>query len=114
MIPSMRVLIVSFILVVFAASTSAEFQKTRPASKLYTRYCVSCHGSDGKAKTSKGKFHDARDLTDPQWQSEVSDARIFNSIMNGRDVRGHMPPFASKLNEKEVDSLVKFVRRLKG
>lgn len=114
MIRSMRLLIVSFIIVAFAASTSAEFQKTRPASQLYPRYCASCHGSDGKAKTSKGKFSHARDLTDPQWQAEVSDARIFNSIMNGRNERGNMPPFANKLNEKEVDSLVEFVRRLKG
>lgn len=111
----MRLLIVSFILVaVFAANTSAEFEKVRPAAQLYTRYCVSCHGSDGKAKTSKGKFSHARDLTDPQWQADVSDARIFNSIMNGRNERGNMPPFANKVNEKEVDALVEFVRRLKG
>ena len=76
--------------------------------------CADCHGTDGKAKTSKGKFSHARDLSDPQWQTEVSDARIFNSIMNGRNERGNMPPFANKLNEKEVDSLVEFVRRLKG
>jgi mono/diheme cytochrome c family protein len=29
-------------------------------------------------------------------------------------VRGNMPPFANKLSEKEVNSLVEFVRRLKG
>ena len=86
----------------------------RPASQLYRRYCVSCHGSDGKAKTSKGKFSHARDLTDAQWQTDVSDERIFNSIMNGRNVRGNMPAFADKLNEKEVNSLVTFVRGLKG
>lgn len=110
----MRTLIVLSILVVFAANASGEFQKTRPAATLYTRYCASCHGTDGKAKTSKGKFSHARDLSDPQWQAEVSDARIFNSIMNGRNERGNMPPFTNKLNEKEVDALVEFVRRLKG
>lgn len=110
----MRLLIVSFILVAFAANVSAEFQKTRPAAKLYPRYCASCHGTDGKATTSKGKFNHARDLSDPEWQTEVSDARIFNSIMNGRNVRGNMPPFGNKLKEKEIDSLVEYVRRLKG
>ena len=86
----------------------------RPASQLYRRHCVSCHGNDGRAKTSKGKFSHARDLSDAQWQEEVSDERIFNSIMNGRNVRGNMPAFANKLNEKEANSLVEFVRRLKG
>jgi mono/diheme cytochrome c family protein len=85
----------------------------RPAPQLYRRYCVSCHGNDGKAKTSKGRFSHARDLTDSQWQSDVSDERIYNSIMNGRNVRGNMPAFSNKLNDKEADSLVTFVRSFK-
>jgi mono/diheme cytochrome c family protein len=96
------------------SALAAESNHTRTAPQLYRRHCVSCHGNDGRAKTSKGKFSHARDLTDPQWQDEVSDERIFNSIMNGRNVRGNMPAFANKLNEKETNSLVDFVRRLKG
>lgn len=95
-------------------SSYAAAPKTRPPTQLYRRYCVSCHGNDGRAKTSKGKFSHARDLTDAQWQIEVSDERIFNSIMNGRNVRGNMPAFSDKIKEKEVDSLVGFVRKLKG
>ena len=86
----------------------------RAAPQLYRKYCVSCHGSDGRAKTSKGKFSHARDLTDTQWHDEVTDERIFNSIMNGRNVRGNMPAFSNKINQKEAESLVNFVRRLKG
>jgi len=85
-----------------------------PASRLYRRHCVSCHGNDGKAQTSKGKFSHARDLSDAAWQTDVSDERIFNSIMNGRNVRGNMPAFSDKLNEREVNSLVTFVREFKG
>ncbi len=86
----------------------------RPASQTYRRYCVSCHGLDGTAKTSKGKYSHARDLTDAEWQGDVSDERIFNSIMNGRNTRGNMPSFANKLSQQEVDSLVSFVRGLKA
>ena len=96
-----------------AGSESAN-ATMRPATQLYRRYCVSCHGNDGKAKTSRGKFNHARDLTDAQWQSDVSDERIFNSIMNGRNVRGNMPSFSDKLKEDEVNSLVNLVRGLKG
>jgi mono/diheme cytochrome c family protein len=110
----MRTVILLSILVAFVANAGAVHQKARPANELYRRYCASCHGTDGKAKTSKGKFSHARDLSDAKWQGEVSDARIFNSIMNGRNEQGNMPPFANKLKEKEIDSLVEFVRRLKG
>ena len=117
MMALMRALVASLILVClspFALHVTAEPEPPRPAAQMYRRYCVSCHGSDWRAKTSKGKFSHARDLTDPTWQDEVSDERIFNSIMNGRNVRGNMPAFANKLDEKEVNSLVDFVRRLKG
>ena len=104
-----------FVLVCLSPLASrATGSNARPAPQLYRRYCVSCHGTDGRAQTSKGKFSHARDLADAQWQSDVSDERIFNSIMNGRNVRGNMPAFANKLDEKEVNSLVDFVRRLKG
>ena len=108
-----------FLIVFFAGcialvAVKANGNTARNAPQLYRKYCVSCHGSDGRAKTSKGKFSHARDLTDAQWHEEASDARIFNSIMNGRNVRGNMPAFSNKINEKEADSLVNLVRSLKG
>ena len=110
----MRTLAILYLPFVFLLTWASYVPVERPAPQLYRRYCVSCHGTDGKAKTSKGRFSHARDLTDPQWHADVSDERIFNSIMNGRNVRGNMPAFSNKLNEKEVDSLVSLVRKFKG
>jgi len=112
----MRIYALALAVVVSLAGFVRESRgdNVRPASQVYRRYCVSCHGSDGKARTSKGKYSHARDLTDAQWQANVSDERIFNSITNGRNQRGNMPAFADKINEKEVDSLVSFVRGLKA
>ena len=93
-----------------AASTTSP---ARTPSLLYSKYCIACHGQDGKSQTRKGKFNHARDLTDAEWQDDVSDERLFNSIMNGRNVRGNMPAFSDKLNDKEADSLVGFVRKLR-
>ena len=109
----MRAYLLALLFLICATNAESTF-KDRPASQTYRRHCVSCHGNDGKAKTSKGKFSHARDLTEAQWQADVSDERIFNSIMNGRNVRGNMPAFSDKLNEKEVNSLVTFVRAFKG
>jgi mono/diheme cytochrome c family protein len=116
MMARMRIYVLALAVVVSLAGFVRESRggNVRPASQVYRRYCVSCHGTDGKAKTSKGKYSHARDLTDAQWQTDVSDERIFNSIMNGRNQRGNMPSFANKIHEKEVNSLVSFVRGLKA
>jgi mono/diheme cytochrome c family protein len=116
MMARMRIYVLALAAVVSFAGFVRESRgdNVRPATQTYRRYCVSCHGTDGKARTSKGKYSHARDLTDAQWQGDVSDERIFNSIMNGRNQRGNMPAFADKLNEKEVNSLVSFVRGLKA
>jgi mono/diheme cytochrome c family protein len=116
MMARMRLYVLAFVVMLSIAGFAPESRgdNARPASQTYRRYCVSCHGTDGKAKTSKGKYSHARDLTDAQWQADVSDERIFNSIMNGRNVRGNMPGFANKLKEREVDSLVSFVRGMKA
>ena len=111
----MRLCSVLFLLGFIAMfAVQANSSNARKAPQLYRKYCVSCHGSDGRAKTSKGKFSHARDLTDAQWQDEVTDERIFNSIMNGRNVRGNMPAFSNKINQQEAESLVNFVRRFKA
>ena len=116
MMARMRMYALALAVVVSLAGFVRESRgdNVRPATQTFRRYCISCHGADGKAKTSKGKYSHARDLTDAQWHANVSDERIFNSIMNGRNQRGNMPAFADKINEKEVDSLVSFVRGLKA
>ena len=82
----------------------------RSAAELYDRNCATCHGKDGRAKTLKGKLKHARDLTDSEWQSRVSDERLFNSIVNGK---GKMPAYGKKLSEQEIDSLATYVRAFK-
>jgi mono/diheme cytochrome c family protein len=102
--------IVMFVLMMVPKIQPNVAATPKTAAQLYSRYCVACHGRDGRSQTSKGKFSHARDLTDAKWQDDVTDERIFNSITNGRKVRGNMPGFKDKLNEKDVDSLVGMVR----
>ena len=110
------VLALTLVAGLFASVTgSVESQnssgRTGPSAEtIYGRKCASCHGRDGRADTVKGKLRSARDLTDPKWQADVSDERIFNSIMNGRR---KMPSFGKKLSEADINSLVPYVRGLK-
>lgn len=79
------------------------------AATSYAKYCVTCHGRDGRSKTSKGRRNHARNLADADWQGAVSDERVFNSIANGR---GKMPAFSKKMSDAEIDALVSYVRAL--
>jgi mono/diheme cytochrome c family protein len=96
-----------------SAATYNEPNNKRPAAQLYSKYCIECHGTDGRSQTKKGKHSHARDLSDAKWQDDTSDERIFNSIMNGRNVRGNMPGFNKKITDEEADALVTYVRQLK-
>jgi cbb3-type cytochrome c oxidase subunit III len=80
------------------------------AAQLYAKQCASCHGKDGQAKTIKGKLKHARNLTDAVWQEKVSDERIFNSIMNGKE---KMPAYGKKLSQEQIEALATYVRALK-
>ena len=91
-------------------NTAPGAASARSAAVLYSRSCASCHGKDGQSKTLKAKFNHARNLTDADWQGNVSDERIFNSIANGR---GKMPGFHKKMTDAEIETLVAYVRGLK-
>jgi len=80
------------------------------AKTTFEAKCATCHGKDGRGKTFKGKLSHARDLTSGEWQNEVTDERLFNSISNGRN---KMPAFKKKLSETQIDELVAYVRRFK-
>jgi len=79
------------------------------ASSLFNSQCAQCHGRDGRAKTKRGRQTHTRDITSAEWQNDVSDERIFNSISRGK---GKMPAF-NKLSDAQIDSLVSYVRRLR-
>ena len=80
------------------------------AATIYNRQCVSCHGRDGRGRTRKGRQTHARDMTNREWQDDISDERLFNSINNGR---GKMPAFRKKISENDIDALVAYVRRMR-
>jgi len=80
------------------------------AKALFDSKCSKCHGKDGRAKSLHAKHEHARDLTTAEWQNDVTDERIFNSISNGK---GKMPSFKKKLTDEQIDSLVSYVRRFR-
>jgi len=94
-----------------ARAGAASLFTRADAKSTFDLKCAKCHGRDGRGKTTRGRLTHARDLTVAQWQNDVTDERLFNSISNGRGKK--MPGFKKNLSESEIDALVAYVRRLK-
>lgn len=80
-------------------SSNVERYTAADGYALYSQYCASCHGQDGRAKTAKGKRAGATDLTG-DWNTDP--ARGIRIITNGRD---EMPSFKSKLKPEEIQAV---------
>ncbi|MEZ5428889.1 MAG: cytochrome c [Pyrinomonadaceae bacterium] len=81
---------------------------TEPVSKTdaaanYSKYCARCHGSDGQAKTAKGKQTHATDLT----KSRIGNAAGIKVIAKGKEL---MPGFNDNLSGEEIQSLMNYIR----
>ena len=100
------ILFVSF---VFALAVNSS-PVPADARTTFNAKCATCHGRDGRGRTARGRRTHTRDLTDANWQDDVSDERLFNSIHNGRN---KMPAFRKALSDINIDALIAYVRGLK-
>jgi len=89
--------------------TSFTVTAAPDAASLFNSECAKCHGRDGRGKTKRGRQTHSRDISNAEWQNDVSDERIFNSISRGK---GKMPAF-KKLSDAQIDSLVTYVRQFR-
>lgn len=73
----------------------------RSGKEVYDKYCVKCHGEDGK----RGK-HKAKDLQ----YSRIADSSIVKIVTNGKKV---MPAYSKKLTDGEIKAVVKHTKQLR-
>ena len=75
----------------------------------YLRLCQYCHGADGKALENID--FEATNLTDPTlWRYGTEPPAIYSAISSGAG--GDMPPFKTKLTERQIWELVAFIRSI--
>jgi mono/diheme cytochrome c family protein len=90
-------------------SIAAESVESGTASRaLYRTHCASCHGTDGKSNTKKGRETEASDLTDPGVKGNANDKNI-RIIRNGK---GDMPGFKGKLTSAQIASVARYIKSL--
>jgi len=98
-----------------AASAGGGATPASPATvKLYKSQCSTCHGLDGKGKTTAGKKVGIKDWTDGKTLKALSDADIAKLLRlgnKGDDGKQRMPPF-KKLTDDQIKALIAYVRFL--
>jgi mono/diheme cytochrome c family protein len=77
---------------------------TGTAGPLYQRFCLRCHGTDGKGERGAG----VPDFTKPTWQRRHNDAQVAAAILEGKG--SAMPAFAGRLNKDQAKLLVAHIR----
>jgi mono/diheme cytochrome c family protein len=75
----------------------------------WRQQCTQCHGPMGRGDGQMGAMLHARDLTDPDWQSKVTDADIAAVIRTGKN---KMPKY--DLPDPVLQGLIARIRQLKG
>jgi hypothetical protein len=80
-------------------------QEKRVVIALYNRYCVRCHGVDGRGVWD---IPDVPSFANPRWQSSRSDGELARAILEGRGAV--MPPWRGTLSLEEAWAIARYVR----
>ena len=80
-------------------------QEKRVVAALFNRYCIRCHGVDGRGVWD---IPDVPNFTNPRWQACRSDSRLSEIILGGRGAV--MPPFRGTLSLEEACAMAHYLR----
>jgi mono/diheme cytochrome c family protein len=80
-------------------------EEKRAVIGLYNRYCIRCHGVDGRGVWD---IPDVPNFTDPRWQTSRSDNQLARIIVEGRGAV--MPPFRGTLSLEEACAMGRYLR----
>jgi hypothetical protein len=82
-------------------------QEKRVVMSLYNRYCVRCHGVDGRGIWD---IPDVPDFTNARWQATRTDGQLARVILEGRG--SVMPPWRGALSLEEAWAMARYIRTL--
>jgi hypothetical protein len=82
-------------------------QERRVVMSLFNRYCIRCHGVDGRGVWD---IPDVPNFTNPRWQAYRTDAQLARSILEGRGAV--MPPWRGTLSLEEAWAMARYLRTL--
>jgi hypothetical protein len=80
-------------------------EEKRVVMGLFNRYCIRCHGADGRGIWD---IPGVPDFTNARWQDSRSDGQIARIILEGRGAV--MPPFRGALTLEEAWAMARYLR----
>jgi mono/diheme cytochrome c family protein len=80
-------------------------QEKRVVLGLYNRYCIRCHGVDGRGVWD---IPDVPNFTNTRWQASRTDGQLARIILEGRGAV--MPPWRGTLSLEEAWALARYLR----
>jgi hypothetical protein len=80
-------------------------QEKQVVMGLFNRYCIRCHGVDGRGVWD---IPNIPNFTNVRWQQSRSDPQLVNIILNGRGAV--MPPFRGVLTLEESWAMARYLR----
>ena len=104
-------------LAVLSLSVAVYGQNQLQGKKLYTSYCVGCHGEAGKGDGPAAKALPVRPAnhTDGTVMNQLPDKFLIEIISKGGGAVGKspvMPAWGGQFNEKQMRDIVAYVRSL--
>ena len=96
---------------------SVRAQNQAEGKKLYTTYCVSCHGDRGKGDGAAANALPTKpaDHTNGEVMNKLSDKFLIDVITKGGSAVGKstfMPSWGAALNEKQIRDIVAYIRTI--
>jgi hypothetical protein len=80
-------------------------QEKRVVIALFNRYCIRCHGVDGRGVWD---IPDVPNFANPRWQTSRSDGELARAMLEGRGAV--MPPWRGTLSVEEAWAIARYVR----
>jgi hypothetical protein len=82
-------------------------EEKRVVISLYNRYCIRCHGVDGRGVWD---IPDVPNFANGRWQATRSDGQLARAILEGRGAV--MPQFRGTLTLEEAWAMARYLRTL--
>ena len=84
----------------------------RQGRRIFERFCVSCHGIDGKGQTDMAADFPVAvpDFTNTEWKYGDTDGEIFTLIRGGTP--NQMDAYKDRINEQRIWHLINYMRTL--
>src|SRR5262249_35678447 len=75
---------------------------------LFHRFCMRCHGADGRGAADAPRLPGLPDFTRRAWHEPRSDSQLVASILDGKG--SAMPAFHGKIGNGQARALVAYLR----